>query len=74
MDSSSSSSDLSGATAEEIEGEDAETGAAETVSGADDLQYTLAPLTRMPLQVFLLGKRMWKQGTVLKMMRCPWMN
>jgi hypothetical protein len=36
LDSSSSSSDPSGATAEEIEGEDAEVGAAETVSGADD--------------------------------------
>jgi hypothetical protein len=36
LDSSSSSSDPSGAAAEEIEGEDVEVGAAETVSGADD--------------------------------------
>jgi hypothetical protein len=36
LDSSSSSSDPSGAAAEEIEREDAEAGAAETVSGADD--------------------------------------
>ena len=36
MDSSSSSSDPSGAAVEEVEGEDAEAGAAETVSGADD--------------------------------------
>uniref|UniRef100_A0A2N9IMQ7 Aminotransferase-like plant mobile domain-containing protein n=1 Tax=Fagus sylvatica TaxID=28930 RepID=A0A2N9IMQ7_FAGSY len=36
LDSSSSSSDPSGAAAEEIEGEDAEAGATETVSGGDD--------------------------------------
>ena len=36
MDSSSSSSDPSGAAVEEVEGEDAEAGAAETVSSADD--------------------------------------
>ena len=36
MDSSSSSSDPSGAAAKEVEGEDAEAGAAEAVSGADD--------------------------------------
>jgi hypothetical protein len=36
LDSSSSSSDPSGAAAEEVEGEDAEAGAVEAVSGADD--------------------------------------
>jgi hypothetical protein len=36
LDSSSSSSDPSGAAVEEVEGEDAEAGAAEAVSGAND--------------------------------------
>jgi hypothetical protein len=42
LDSSSSSSDPSGAAAEEVEGEDAEAGAAEAVSGADDFAANIS--------------------------------
>ena len=44
MDSSSSSSDPSGVVAEEIEGEDAEVGAAETVSGVDDFAADISSI------------------------------
>ena len=44
LDSSSSSSDPSGAAAEEIEREDAETGAAETVSDADDFAADISSI------------------------------
>uniref|UniRef100_A0A2N9HQI6 Aminotransferase-like plant mobile domain-containing protein n=1 Tax=Fagus sylvatica TaxID=28930 RepID=A0A2N9HQI6_FAGSY len=44
LDSSSSSSDPSGAAAEEIEREDAETGAAETVSDADDFSADISSI------------------------------
>jgi hypothetical protein len=44
LDSLSSSSDPSGAAAEEIEGEDAEAGAAETVSGADDFAADISSI------------------------------
>ena len=44
LDSSSSSSDPSGAAAEEIEREDAETGAAETISDADDFAADISSI------------------------------
>ena len=44
MDSSSSSSDPSGAAVEEVEGEDAKVGAAETVSGADDFAADISSI------------------------------
>jgi hypothetical protein len=44
LDSSSSSSDPSGVAAEEIEGEDAEAGAAETVSGVDDFTADISSI------------------------------
>ena len=44
MDSSSSRSDPSGAAVEEVEGEDAKVGAAETVSGADDFAADISSI------------------------------
>uniref|UniRef100_A0A2N9EJ89 Aminotransferase-like plant mobile domain-containing protein n=1 Tax=Fagus sylvatica TaxID=28930 RepID=A0A2N9EJ89_FAGSY len=58
LDSSSSSSDPSGAVEEEVERESVGAGVAETVSGA----------------VLLLGKRMQEQRLILKMMKYLWMN
>ena len=44
MDSSSSRNDPSGAAVEEVEGEDAKVGAAETVSGADDFTADISSI------------------------------